>query len=161
MKTVRIALPAAALLSIAGAGSAAAQNQTVGYQVQPVSQISFSGSPSLVISQATAGSGLTSATATASYALTTNQTGMKITAQLGAALPDHVTLSVSLEAPAGGTSVAGPVALSSVTAKDVVTGVATVNESGLDVNYTLAAGVAAGVVSASTVQVMYTVTAAL
>lgn len=160
MKTVRIALPAAALLSIAGAGSAAAQNQTVGYEVQAVSELSFSGSPSLVISQATAGSGLTSASAVASYALTTNQSGMKITAQLGAALPQHVTLSVSLEAPSGGTS-SGTVLLSDVTAKDVVTGVATANESGLDVSYTLAAGVDAGVVAASSVQVMYTVTAAV
>jgi hypothetical protein len=160
MKTVRIALPAAALLAFAAAGSAAAQEQTVGYEVQAVSEISFSGSPSLVIGQATAGSGLTSASAGASYALTTNQSGMKITAQLGAALPDHVVLSVSLEAPSGGTS-AGTVALSDAVAKDVVTGVSTVNESGLDVTYTLAAGVAAGVVPAGTVQVMYTVTAAL
>lgn len=160
MKTVRIVLPAVALLSLAGAGSAAAQNQTVGYQVQAVSEIEFTGSPSLVINSATAGSGLTSATAGASYAVTTNQSGMKITAQLGSALPAHVTLSVNLEAPTGGQS-AGTVALSDVTAKDVVTGVATVNESGLDVTYTLAAGVNAGIVNAGTVQVMYTVTAAL
>lgn len=160
MKTVRIALPAAALLAFAAAGSAAAQEQTVGYEVKAVSEISFSGSPSLVIGQGVAGTGLTSKSAGASYALTTNQSGMKITAQLGAALPDHVTLSVSLEAPTGGTS-AGTVALSDVVAKDVVTGVSTVNESGLDVTYTLAASVAAGVVPAGTVQVMYTVTAGL
>ncbi len=160
MKTVRIALPAAALLAFAGAGSATAQDQTVGYEVQAVSEISFSGSPSLVIGQALAGTGLTSASATASYALTTNQSGMKITAQLGAALPAHVTLSVSLEAPSGGTS-AGTVALSDAVAKDVVTGVSMVNESGLEVAYKLAAGVDAGVVPAGTVQVMYTVTAAI
>jgi len=160
MKTVRIALPAAAFLAFAAAGSATAQQQTVSYEVTAVSEISFSGSPSLVISQAQAGTGLTSANAAASYALTTNQSGMKITAQLGAALPDHVTLSVSLEAPSGGTT-SGTVALSDAVAKNVVTGVSKVNESGLDVTYTLAAGVNAGVVSAGTVQVMYTVTADL
>lgn len=160
MKTVRIVLPAAALLAFAAAGSAAAQQQTVSYEVKGVSEISFSGSPSLVISQAQAGTGLISASAAASYALTTNESGMKITAQLSAALPDHVTLSVSLEAPSGGTS-AGTVALSDAVAKDVVTGVTKVNESGLEVDYKLAAGVDAGVVPAGTVQVMYTVTAAL
>jgi hypothetical protein len=149
---------AAAFAAAAATTTAQAQTatQTVGYDVQAVNQIAFTGSPSLVISTATAGSAPTSATASASYAITTNETNQKITAEVDQALPSGVTLSVALAAPTGGTS-AGTVQLGT-TAQDVVTGIATVNESGLSVGYSLAATVAAGVVSGSRT-VTYTITA--
>jgi hypothetical protein len=157
MKLIRFAVPAAALLVLA-AGSAKAQaTQDVSFEVQAVNELAFTGSPTLVINAATAGSAPTSATANASYAITTNETNRKITAQVDSDLPTGVTLSVTLAAPAGGTS-AGAVTLGT-TAQDVVTGISTVNASGLNVGYTLSATTAAGVVAADTRTVTYTIVA--
>lgn len=159
MKTLRIAAPAVALLAAFG-GRASAQataTQDVSYEVQAVSQLSFSGSPSLTIAAATAGSAPTSVTANATYAVTTNETDRKITAQIDSDMPSGVSLSVSLAAPSGGTS-AGAVSLSTV-AQDVVTGISTLNASGLGVTYSLSATSAAGVVPAGSRTVTYTILA--
>lgn len=149
---------AAALLVPAFAGTAAAQTatQSVSYEVQAISQISFSGSPSLVISAATAGSAPTSASASGSYAITTNESGKKITAQIDSNMPTGVTLTVSLAAAGGGTS-EGAVVLST-TPVDAVKGISTVSQSGLAVGYQLSATVAAGVVPAGSRTVTYTIT---
>ncbi|MEW5928646.1 MAG: hypothetical protein AB1941_14355 [Gemmatimonadota bacterium] len=149
---------AAALLVPAFAGTAAAQTatQSVSYEVQAINQISVTGSPSLVISTATAGSAPTSASASGSYAITTNETGKKITAQIDSDMPTGVTLTVSLAAP-GAAASAGAVVLST-TPVDAVTGISTVSQSGLSVGYGLSATVAAGVVPAGSRTVTYTVT---
>ncbi|HET6230091.1 MAG TPA: hypothetical protein VFE05_08480 [Longimicrobiaceae bacterium] len=157
MKTLRIAVPALALLAFAGAAHAQTATQSVAYEVQAINQIAFTGSPSLTISTATAGSAPTSVTANGSYAITTNETDRKITAELDSDMPAGTTLSVTLAAPSGATS-AGAVSLST-TAQDVVTGISTVNQSGLNAGYTLAATVAAGVVPAGSREVTYTVVA--
>jgi len=126
-------------------------------EVQAINQIAFNGSPSLVISSATAGSAPTSATASATYDITTNDTDRKITAQLDSDTPAGVTLSASLAAPSGATS-AGAVPLT-MTAQDVVTGINTVSASGLGVTYTLSATAAAGVLPSATRTVTYTIIA--
>ena len=156
MKALKYAA-AAALLVPAFATTAVAQTatQSVSYEVQAINQVSVSGSPSLVISSATAGSAPTSATASGSYAVTTNQTGKKITAELDSDMPSGVTLSVTLAAPTGAAS-AGAVDLS-VIPVTAVTGIGTVSESGLSVGYQLAATVAAGVVPAGSRTVTFTI----
>jgi len=157
MKFIRYAVPAFALVAAAAVdASAQAPSQDVSFEVQAINELAFTGSPSLVISAATAGSAPTSATANASYAITTNQTGRKITASLSADMPTGLTLSVNLAAPSGAAS-AGTVALGTV-AQDVVTGIGTVSASGLNVTYTLSATVAAGVVASDTRTVTYTIT---
>jgi hypothetical protein len=150
---------ASALFAAAAATPALAQTATqdVSFEVQAISQIAFSGSPSLVISTATAGSAPTSATASGTYAITTNEVDQKITASIDAAMPSGVALLVQLGAPTGGTS-AGAVTLST-TAQDVVTGISTLNESGLSAGYTLTATSAAGVVAADSRTVTYTIAA--
>ncbi|HYW10612.1 MAG TPA: hypothetical protein VE871_01615 [Longimicrobium sp.] len=159
MKALQIAASLAIAASVFAArdGSAQTATQTVSYEVAAVDQISVSGSPSLVVNTATAGSGLTSASASGTYAVTTNGTGRKITASLDTNMPSGVTLTVSLGAPTGATS-AGTVTLST-TAQDVVTGITTVNQSGLSIGYGLSATVAAGVVPAGNKTVTYTITA--
>ena len=159
MKTIRYAAALALAASAFAARDASAQTatQTVSYEVAAINEISVSGSPSLLINDATPGSGLTSATAGGTYAITTNQTNRKITAEIDSNMPAGVTLSVSLAAPSGGTS-AGAVTLST-TAQDVVTGVSNVNQSGLSISYGLSATVAAGVVPAGNRTVTYTITA--
>lgn len=144
---------------LAGAASAAAgqtASQVVTFQVDAINQISFAGSPSLVINTATAGSDPSSASAAATWAVTTNQSGAKITASIGSALPAGVTLSVNLTAPTGGTS-AGAQALGT-TSIDLVTGITKVAQSALSVGYSLSATAAAGVVASTTRTVTYTIT---
>ena len=149
----------ATMLLLAGAASAASAQtatQTVTFQVDAINQIAFSGSPSLVINTATAGVDPSAATAAATWAVTTNQSGAKVTASIGSAMPSGVSLTVNLAAPAGATS-AGAQALST-TAVDLVTGLTKVAQGTLGVTYSLTATAAAGVVSSTSRTVTYTIT---
>lgn len=153
-----------AALIIAGLGAGAAYagdsaTQTVTYEVQAINELSVSAATaSLTVNSATAGAAPNVATdATTSYAITTNETNRKITGAINSNMPSGVTLSVTLAAPTGGTS-AGKQALST-TAVDLVTGIATLNESGKSISYELAATAAAGVVASATKTVTLTITA--
>jgi hypothetical protein len=131
--------------------------QTVTFEVKAVNQIAFVGAPSLIITTAIAGSAPTSVTdATATWAVTTNQTTAKITASIPLAMPAGLTLSANLTAPSVGSS-AGLTALGTV-ATDMVTGITKVNGALLPVTYQLDATSAAGVVASSTRVVTYTIT---
>ena len=148
----------ATLALLAGATTvASAQNtQVVSFQVNAVNQIAFSGSPSLTINTATAGSDLTAATATANWAVTTNQTGAKISASLDSDMPSGLVLTVDLTAPATASS-AGVKTLSSASV-DLVTGITKLAAGSLGVGYSLTASASAGVVSSTTRTVTYTIT---
>lgn len=160
LRPSRLAAAGLVLAASALAAPALAQTatQTVNFQVDAINQISVSTpSVSLAVTTATAGSPPTSATSTtATWAVTTNQTGAKITASINSAMPAGVTLSVALGAPTGGTS-AGSLALST-SAVDVVTGITKLNQSALSVTYTLAATAAAGVIAPASRTVTYTIT---
>ena len=149
------------LLAALGVAAPAAQaqtaTQTVTFQVNAINQIAFVGAPSLTITTATAGSAPTSVTdATSSWAVTTNQTGAKITASIASNMPTGLTLSSSLVAPAAATS-AGFLSLST-TAVDLVTGITKLAQGALGVSYRLDATPAAGVVASATRLVTYTIT---
>src|SRR5881394_4241006 len=101
MNAKKIFSTMALMISAAGAASAQTATQTITFQIDAINQIAFSGSPSLVINTATAGSNPTDATAAASWAVTTNQSGAKITASIGSNMAAGLTLSSSLSAPAG------------------------------------------------------------
>lgn len=128
--------------------------QAVTFEVQAINSISVDGAKSLTIAAAVAGSAPTSATASGSYAITTNQTNTKITAQIEENMPSGLTLSVLLVAPSNGSAVSKNL---TTFAEDVVTGITILNESGLGIGYTLAATLAAGVVASDTRTVTYTV----
>jgi hypothetical protein len=145
-----------AILVVARAASAQTANQIVTFQVDAVNQIAFIGSPSLVINTATAGSNPTSATAAVTWAVTTNQTGAKITASLSSDMPAGLTLKVDLSAPTGGSS-AGAQSLSTASV-DLVTGITKIAQAAIGANYSLDATPAAGVVSSTTRTVTYTIT---
>lgn len=145
-----------ALLLAASAAGAQTATQTITFQVDAINQIAFTGSPSLVINTATAGSNPTSATAAASWAVTTNQNGAKVTASIPVAMPAGLTLTVDLGAPSGATS-AGAQTLGT-TAVDLVTGITRVAEGSLGATYSLSATAAAGVVSSTSRTVTYTIT---
>ena len=158
IKNARRTAVALALVAFSAvSASAQTANQTVTFQVNAINQIAFVGAPSLTITTAVAGSAPTSVTdATATWAVTTNQTGAKITANIPAAMPAGLTLSSSLVAPTGGTS-AGYLALGTV-AVDLVTGITKLAQGSLGVSYKLDATAAAGVVASSTKVVTYTIT---
>jgi len=155
MKAGRILATMALLVGATSAASAQA-TQTVSFQVDAINQIAFTGSPSLVINTATAGSNPTAATAAATWAVTTNQTGAKITASIGSAMPAGLTLTVNLGAPTGASS-AGAQTLST-TAVDLVTSITKLAEGALSASYSLSATPAAGVVSSTSRTVTYTIT---
>jgi hypothetical protein len=157
-KNVRRSAVVLALVAF-GAASAQAQTatQTVTFQVNAINQIAFAGSPTLTVSTATAGSAPTAATdASATWAVTTNQSGAKITASIPSAMPVGLTLSANLAAPAGASSL-GLKALGTV-AVDVVTGLTKIAQGSLGVTYQLDATTVAGVVPSSSRVVTYTIT---
>lgn len=156
MNAKRMISAMALMVSATSVASAQTANQVVTFQVDAINQIAFSGSPSLTINTATAGSNPTAATAAASWAVTTNQTGAKLTASIGSNMGAGLTLSVDLSAPAGGSS-AGVQALST-TAVDLVTGITKLAQGALGVTYSLDATAAAGVVASSSRTVTYTIT---
>jgi hypothetical protein len=157
MKAVRILAVLALVAGVADVAFAQTANQNVTIQVDAINVISVAGSPSLVITTATAGSPpQTVSNSASSWNVTTNQSGAKITASINSAMPAGLTLSASLSAPAGATS-AGLTALST-TAADVVTGITKVAQAALGLTYQLDATVAAGVVASTTRTVTYTIT---
>jgi hypothetical protein len=148
-----------ALVAFAAVNTASAQSatQTVTFQVSAINQIAVTGTPSLVINAAAAGSAPTSVTSSGNtWSVTTNQSTASITASIPTAMPAGVTLSANLTAPAGATS-AGLTALGT-TAVNVVTGITKLNASGLALGYQLDATAAAGVVSSATRVVTFTIT---
>ena len=150
-------LSIAALAFAASAANAQTATQTVTFQVDPINQVAVTGTPSLLINAAVAGSAPTSVTsASNSWAVTTNQSTAKITASIASAMPSGLTLSAQLGAPSGATST-GLKALGT-SAVDMVTGITKVNASGLSLSYQLDATAAAGVVASATRVVTYTIT---
>ena len=158
MKNARTLAVALGLVALAGASvQAQSANQTVTFAVNAINQIAFAGAPSLTITTAVAGSNPTSVSdATASWAVTTNQTGAKITASIPSNMPAGLTLTSALAAPAGATS-AGALALSTVSV-DLVTTITKLAQGSLGVTYSLAATPAAGVIASATRVVTYTIT---
>jgi hypothetical protein len=147
----------AGMLLTAGTLAAQTATQTVTFQVDAINQISVSGTPSLTINAASAGSAPTAASTTGlTWAITSNQTGSKVTASINSAMPTGVTLSVTMGAPGGATS-AGAKQLGT-SAVDVVTGITKVMATGLSLGYSLDATAAAGVVTSTTRTVTFTIT---
>lgn len=148
-----------ALVALAAVNTASAQTatQTVTFQVSAINQVAVTGTPSLVINAATAGSAPTSVVSSGNtWSVTTNQTGASITASIPTAMPTGLTLSANLTAPSGATST-GLTALGT-TAVNVVTGITKLNAAALALSYQLDATAAAGVVSSATRVVTYTIT---
>lgn len=129
--------------------------QTVTFEVSAINLITVTGSPTLVVAQASAGGAPSSVTNNStSYSITTNETNKKIQASLNNLMPDNVTLQVSLATPGTGSS-AGTKTLTT-SPQDVVTGITPVNGSGA-ISYTLTATAAAGTVASQTRIVTFTI----
>lgn len=155
---VLFTLTVAALVAGIAVDASAQTTAEVTYEVQAINEFGIAANTAtLTISGATAGSAPDDATSSTTWVITTNQTDTKITGSIDLAMPTGVTLKAALGAPAGATS-AGVVTLGTV-GSDLVTGITKLNESGLDLAYTLSATAAAGVVASDTRTVTYTVVA--
>ena len=157
IKNVRHAAAALALVLFAiPAAQAQTATQTVTFAVNAINQIAFTGAPSLTITTAVAGSAPTSVTdASSAWAVTTNQTGAKISASIPSNMPAGLTLSANLAAPTGATS-ASFQSLSTVSV-DLVTAITKLAQGSLTATYRLDATAAAGVVASATRLVTYTI----
>jgi hypothetical protein len=158
MKTVRLFAAAAfALAFVSSIAHAQTATQTVTFSVSAINQITVSGDPSaLTLAAAAPGSDPTPVTNTATtYSITTNESNKKITASIPTAMPAGVTLTVALAAPSGAATT-GAQALST-TAANLVTGISSLNASGLGITYTLSATAAAGTVASQSRVVTFTV----
>jgi hypothetical protein len=147
------------LLVVVTATAIAAQSasRVVTMQTTAINVVAVTGgTQTMIINTAVPGSPPTSVINGVTWAVTTNQSTAWITASIPSAMPAGVTLSVTLQAPPGGTS-AGIKALGTV-AVTVVSGVTKVAASLLTLTYTLAATAAAGVVTAQSRLVTYTIT---
>ena len=129
--------------------------QQVSINVSEIAVIAVQGTVAMTINAASAGQAPEPATASATYAVTTNGTQKKITAELDNDMPTGLTLSATMAAPSGASS-AGKQALSS-SAVDLVTNVTKVRGTGLSLNYEAVATVEADVTNTSRT-VTYTIT---
>ena len=129
--------------------------QQVSINVAEIAVIAVQGNVSMTINAATAGQAPDAANASATYAITTNGTKKKITAQLDSNMPSGLTLSATMAAPSGASS-AGKKALSDKSV-DLVTNVTKVRGSGLSLSYEAVATVEADVANTSRT-VTYTIT---
>jgi len=125
------------LLALALTTSASAQSnkasQQVSINVAEIAVISVQGNINMTIASATAGQAPDAATATATYAVTTNGKDKKISARLDRNMSRGLTLFATMDAPSKARS-AGKVELSNKSV-DLVSRISNVNESGLALTY--------------------------
>jgi len=135
---------------------AQSDTQTITFEVQAVDALSVSGNPASLTVSGTLDPVTDNST---TYDVSTNGTGKKVTGQIttDGDMPANTTLEVNLAAPTGGSS-AGDVTLVSASAGDLVTGIETLDESGLTITYTFTATADAGVIASDTRVVTLTIT---
>lgn len=143
---------AAALLLSANRLEAQTASQLVRFRVLPASRATVEPVTTLL---STRGAG--AAEADTRYAIGTTAPNRKLIASLDRAMPDGVSLSVSLTPPMGAIAT-GPVTLGTV-ATDLLTSIPVASETGLPVRYTLSADSPSAPLGADEreVKVLYTV----
>lgn len=152
LSTIMAIVAALSMLFIAGPVMADDNDsQTLNYTVEAINEIAITDEAvALTINAAAAGSAPTQATGSSTYAITTNcgTDAKKITAELSGEVVTGLTFGIDVDAPTGGVDVAPAPIVAGAAAMDVVTGIDSVNESSIAINYTLDATVLA-VVAAS------------
>lgn len=141
--------------AVAQARSATAH---VTFEVREINELSLSGDPEpLILTRSGTDSDPAVVDTRTTWEITTNQPGRKVTGLLNDELPSGLTLSVSLDPPAGATS-QGLVPLTT-TARDLIVDFGSVHASRLGVTYSLAATPEAGVLARASRLVTFTILA--
>lgn len=152
MKRLKFLLPATVLVFVLNGVVMGADVGThvMTFDFQAINEIAITGTPSLTVASATAGSQPQEVTESSStYAITTNGTNKRITASIGTAMPANVTLKVNVAAPSASGTSQGDVTLTT-SASNVVAGISNVADSSSIITYKLSATVQAGVLSTDT-----------
>jgi hypothetical protein len=162
MRITKMVLTAGLFLGVATAAQAQSFDDLVAtYTIPTVSEIQLTGAPIFVFSVPASGDNFASETDVSSYALSTNAEGVKITAALSG-IPTGITLKLTMAAPTGGVSNALTFnGTSGFGAQDAVTGISTLNESGLNISWEMAADMTAARGDNQTITVTFTLVEAL
>lgn len=133
--------------------------QTVTFSVIPINEFSITGNPgTLVVSTSAAGARPNSvADKSTRYAIITNGTDRKITAEINRAMPAGVALTVDLAAPTGASSASAVILKAAPT--EVIMDATGLNQSVNDITYELSAIPEAGVALSERRTVTLTITA--
>jgi hypothetical protein len=145
------------LAGFSGVASAQSNSDssTVTYTISAVTLVEIAGDVNLTIDSATSvGGGLASDSDSTTYAVTNNAGAKKLVGRLSATMPANTTLSVNAAAPAGGTS-AGAVTMTDSN-QNLVTGIGSVSQAGMNLGFTLSATINASLVNAGTKQLTLT-----
>lgn len=135
--------------ALAAAAPAGAQSATqlIRMEIRPINRIAVRGTTTFTIPARTAGTGDVVTSASATYAVTTNEDNRRIIVALDEPMPQGVTLKMRMAAPAGALS--GDEITLTEAAQSAVTGISRLNASDLGIAYSLVTGSNA-VVPAST-----------
>lgn len=155
LKILAMAVVFFGFANVSSAQVTASHNVTI--IVPTVNLISVGGDVTITVgAPSSPGSDPADGTASASYSVTTNEAGQKITAQISADYSSGITLSASLTSIGGGTAAASTSL--STTAVDLLTGLNAVSDTGT-INYVASATAAAAANGAGeTRAVTYTLT---
>ena len=150
---------AAALMAAVVASPAAAQtsSQLVRVEIRPINRIAVAGTTTFTIPAKKPGAERV-VSATASYAITTNEDNRRITVALDEALPEGVTLKMRMDAPTG--AQAAEEIILSTTPQTAVTGISRLNARDLNIGFSLITGSSATVPAATTRTVRVTLASA-
>lgn len=157
--TFLIAATALLTMTVPAAAQTTAQTtaQNVGITVGAVSIIAVQGTTALIVGAHKGGTAAVVSTASATYAITTNEDNRRLSVSIDEPLPLGVTMTMNVAAPAGGVSCS--VNLSSVP-QTAVSGISRLNASGLQISYTLATASGARLTSTSIRNVTMTIESA-
>jgi hypothetical protein len=115
-------------------GRAQTATQQVRIEIKPINKLAVAGTTNFVIPARTTGPS-TVAVASASYAVTTNEDNRRIIVALDQPMPEGVTLTMEMDAPAGAVANA-PVVLST-SAQTAVKRISRLAASNLNIHYSL------------------------
>ncbi|MFH1454026.1 MAG: hypothetical protein ABIH00_08645 [Armatimonadota bacterium] len=152
MKKLLIVLVAIAFLSTV-AYAASTDTQTVYYEIDAINELVMDADFTLTVNSAIAGSEPMVTAWWKYYAITTNDTGKKITAAINANMPDNTELKVKLWSP--GSSTEG-LKILTTTAQDMAGGIEAVVDSSVGYIVSLTATVAAGLPADSSRAITFT-----
>ena len=145
------------ILSNPTLNSSTTATAVITYTIGSIDSITVSGNPGLLlVSAADAGSQPLAATDfSTTYAVTTNNSSMRISGSLAMAMPTGVNISIELVAPSGASSSGST--LMATTPSDLVTGIGPIAQGNLTITYTLSVYANAAPVSGASNTVTYTI----